>query len=249
MLSCVQGAAAPYYFRQLLYMRVAPVIFLIVVFSLVLIASALLEKKEGMQTPPPEKQEAKIKCPKVLIKKGQDLILYDDSNKEIQRFSNLDEYIEYLKNERARGISCPVLFLQSENDTQGNDVFRVRPDIFNQEGGMTPVNIAPIVDANRSSKIYNVNNYPGFDPVGLQVGVYSALDAVHDSTEKAKLSDNPLDTNWGGVEFTQKAIDSGKYEDNEIVKPTYFKPKTQFFPNLYKDRPPPKSYTNTDLSV
>ena len=231
-------------------MRVAPIVFLIVVFSLVLIASVLLDKKEGMQTPPPEvKHEAKLKCPKVLIKKGEDLILYDDSNGEIQRFSNLDEYIEYLKNERARGISCPVLFLQSENDTQGNDVFRVRPDIFNQQGGMTPVNVAPIIDANRSSKIYNVNNYPGFDPVGLQVGVYNALDAVHDSTEKAKLSDNPLDTNWGGVEFTQKAVDSGKYEDNEVVKPTYFKPKTQFFPNLYKDRPPPKSYTNTDLSV
>ena len=101
-------------------MRVVPIVFLIVVFSFVLIASVLLDKKEGMQTPPPETEEAKIKCPKVLIKKGEDLILYDDSNGEIQRFSNLDEYIDYLKNERARGISCPVLFLQNENTNKLN---------------------------------------------------------------------------------------------------------------------------------
>ena len=233
-------------------MRVAPIIFLIVVFSFVLIASVLLDKMEGMETqisvPNPD-DRVKITCPKVLIKKGQDLILYDDSNKELQRFSNLDEYIDYLKNERARGISCPVLFLQSENDTQGNDVFRIRPDIFNQEGGMTPVDVAPIIDASRSSNVYNVNNYPGFDPNGLQIGVYNTLDAIHDSTENTKISDNPLDTNWGGPEYTQQVIDSGKYEDNEIVKPTYFKPQTQFFPNLYEDRPVPKSYMNTDLSL
>ena len=108
---------------------------------------------------------------------------------------------------------------------------------------MAPVNIAPIIDANRNSKKYNVNNYPGFDPNGLQIGVYNALDAVHDSTNNTQISDNPMDANWGGVEVTQQAVDSGKYEENEIVKPTYFNPKTQFFPDVYKDRPNPKSYT------
>ncbi len=196
--------------------------------------------KEPMQT---HTTPTKVKCPKVLIKKGDNLILYDDSNNEIQQFAGLDEYIDYLKNERARGVSCPVLFLQQENDAQGNDVYRVRPDVFDQQGGMAPVDIAPIIDANRSSKVYNVNNYPGFDPLGLQIGVYNQLDVVHDSTEKTKTSDNPMDTNWGGVDFTQQSVDSGKYEENEIVKPSYFKPKTQFIPNLYKDHAEPKSYS------
>lgn len=193
-------------------------------------------------------EPAKVKCPKVLIKKGEQLILYDESNNEIQKFSSLDEYIDHLKNERARGISCPVLFLQQENDAQGKDVYRVRPDVFNQEGGMAPVDIAPIIDANRKSKLYNVNNYPGFDPLGLQVGVYNQLDAVHDSTEKAKISDNPMDSNWGGIDYTQKSVDSGKYEDNTVGRPLYFNPKTQFFPDLYKGHAAPKSYSNTDLS-
>ena len=236
------------YFRDLLYMRVGPIVFLIVVFSLVLLASSVM--KEPMQTQAQVHDKApSVKCPKVLIKKGEQLILYDDADKEIQQFTSLDEYIDYLKNERARGISCPVLFLQKENDTQGRDVYRVRPGVFDQDGGMTPVDIAPIIDANRKSKIYNVNNYPGFDPLGLQIGVYTKLDAVHDSTENAKTSDNPMDTNWGGVNFTQDAVESGKYEDNEVGRPTYFNPKAQFFPDLYKDHPVPKSYANPDLSV
>jgi hypothetical protein len=242
--------SAENYFRELLYMRVGPIVFLIVVFSLVLLASSVMREPMQTQTQPESKSKgSSIKCPKVLIKKGEQLILYDDANNEIQNFASLDEYIDYLKNERARGISCPVLFLQKENDTQGRDVYRVRPGVFDQQGGMAPVDIAPIIDANRKSKIYNVNNYPGFDPLGLQIGVYTQLDAVHDSTEKAKTSDNPMDTNWGGVEFTQDAIESGKYEDNEVGRPTYFNPKTQFFPNLYKEHPVPKSYANTDLSV
>ncbi len=235
------------YFRELLYMRVGPIVFLIVVFSLVLLASSVM--REPMQTKTQTQDKEQLKCPKVLIKKGEQLILYDHADKEIQHFASLDEYIDYLKNERARGISCPVLFLQKENDTQGRDVYRVRPSVFDQQGGMAPVDIAPIIDANRKSKIYNVNNYPGFDPLGLQVGVYSQLDAIHDSTEKTKTSDNPMDTNWGGVDFTQEAVDSGKYEDNEVGRPTYFNPKTHFFPNLYKEHPVPKSYANTDLSV
>jgi hypothetical protein len=242
--------SAENYFRELLYMRVGPIVFLIVVFSLVLLASSVMREPMQTQTQPESKSKgSSIKCPKVLIKKGEQLILYDDANNEIQNFASLDEYIDYLKNERARGISCPVLFLQKENDTQGRDVYRVRPGVFDQQGGMAPVDIAPIIDANRKSKIYNVNNYPGFDPLGLQIGVYTQLDAVHDSTEKAKTSDNPMDTNWGGVEFTQDAVESGKYEDNEVGRPTYFNPKTQFFPNLYKEHPVPKSYANTDLSV
>jgi len=242
--------SAENYFRELLYMRVGPIVFLIVVFSLVLLASSVMREPMQTQTQPESKSKASsIKCPKVLIKKGEQLILYDDANNEIQNFASLDEYIDYLKNERARGISCPVLFLQKENDTQGRDVYRVRPGVFDQQGGMAPVDIAPIIDANRKSKIYNVNNYPGFDPLGLQIGVYTQLDAVHDSTEKAKTSDNPMDTNWGGVNFTQDAVESGKYEDNEVGRPTYFNPKAQFFPNLYKEHPVPKSYANTDLSV
>ena len=231
-------------------MRIFPIIFLIVVFVSVLVISEFVNKTESMQTQDAVADEnAGKKCPSILIKKGNEMVLYDDKKKEINKFASLDEYIDYIKNERARGIDCPVLFLQSENDTQGNDVYRIRPDIFNQEGGTMPVTVAPIIDASRDSKIYNVNNYPGFDPNGLQIGVYSKLDAIHDSTENAnKISDNPMDLNWGGVEFTQKSVDSGKYEENEVTRPSYFHPKTVFFPELHREYKNPKSYVNADLS-
>ena len=230
-------------------MRVRLIVFLIVVSLFVLVAPCItMENKEPMQLQP-EPKSSKINCPKVLIKKGEQLILYDDADQEITSFNGLDEYIDYLKNERARGISCPVMFLQKENDTQGKDVYRLRPSIFNQQGGMTPVDIAPIIDSSRKSSVYNVNNYPGFDPLGLQIGVYNKLDAIHDSTENTKTSDNPMDTNWGGVEFTQEVVDSGRYEDSEVGKPLYFNSKTRFFPDLYKDQVAPRSYINPNLSL
>jgi hypothetical protein len=230
-------------------MRIFPIVFLIVVFVSVLLVSEFVYKKEPMHTQNAVADESNVnKCPSILIKKGNEMILYDDNKNQINSFSSLDEYIDYLKNERARGIDCPVLFIQSENDAQGNDVYRIRPDIFNQEGGTLPVTVAPVIDASRDSKIYNVNNYPGFDPNGLQIGVYSKLDAIHDSTENSKISDNPMDLNWGGVEFTQKSVDSGKYEDNEVTRPSYFHPTVQFFPDLHTEYKNPKSYVSSDLS-
>jgi hypothetical protein len=64
--------------------------------------------------------------------------------------------------------------------------------------------------------------YPGFDPQGLYVGRTTNVDVVHQSTEtEAILSDNPMDSNWGGVLFTQGQLESGKYEENEVVKPVF----------------------------
>ncbi len=183
-------------------------------------------------------------CGSALIKRGGKLLLFIDPNNKEEipiEFNTLDDYINYLDEQKAKGIDCPVLFLQQENDAQGNDVYRVRPSPFNQAGGMEAVNVVPIKDANRANYPYNSNQYPGFDPLGLQIGVYNELDEIHDSTARANISDNPMDSNWGGVEFTRGKIEGGKYEDNEVTKPLYFKPKTQFLPDTF-DRENPPSY-------
>jgi hypothetical protein len=183
-------------------------------------------------------------CGSALIKRGGKLLLFvDPQNKgEVPiEFDTLDDYISYLDEQKSNGIECPVLFLQQENDAQGNDVFRVRPSPFNQASGMKPINVVPIVDSSRDNYPYNSDQYPGMDTAGLQIGVYNALDKIHDSTSRAKISDNPMDPNWGGVEFTRSKVDGGKYDDNEVNKPLYFKPKTQFFPDTF-DRENPQSY-------
>ena len=42
------------------------------------------------------------------------------------------------------------------------------------------------------------------------IGVETPLDKMYH--EKDKISDNPMDKNWGGVEYSQKQVDSGKYD-------------------------------------
>jgi len=75
----------------------------------------------------------------------------------------------------------------------------------------------PIQDASRENTSYNTNMYAGFDPTSQYVGVYTNIDEIHASTSYSELSENPMDSNWGGVYYTKDAVDSGKYKENEVV--------------------------------
>ena len=181
-------------------------------------------------------------CPNLLLKKGNTLLLYNSNAPEIagqnpMPFYNLDEYINYLEIQRRAGKRCPVLFLQYENNAQGADVYRVRtspfdmtselphgvdPNMFIHDlgqlrGGVpsqiqgTPVKI---IDSSRETGFY-----AGFDPIGLHQGQYTELDAIHTAGEREPISDNPMDPNWGGVQYTKDAVDSGKYADRYVAKP------------------------------
>lgn len=218
------------------------------------------------------------KCPDLLIRKGNALLLYNSSKPKDDTnpipFANLDEYIYYLEAQRKLGNNCPILYLQEETNAQGQDVYRVRPSPFDQQGGLpaitdinrknpfpplsisdtsknysppssviTDINnstlseLAPLNtdivnydDATNDNPPYNKGNYASFDPHGQYVGVLTDLDVLHHSTNKSEFSDNPMDPNWGGVEYTQQMIDTGKYEENNITKPMLFQPKTAFMP-------------------
>jgi len=184
----------------------------------------------------PTEDDGDSNCPNVLVKRGDKLFLYNttkpDGPENPVTFANLDEYIKYLEKQRNEGIRCPVLYLQQENDAQGQDVYRVRPSPFSLEGGLPPVNPAarPVVDASRENPPYNTNMYPGFDPYGQYTGVYTKLDAIHDSTEQAPVSDNPMDTNWGGVRHSVRQVASGKYAGNEVGRPQENNPVGNYQP-------------------
>ena len=114
----------------------------------------------------------------------------------------------------------------------------VQPIVYKDDDKGIPI---PVIDASREHGDYNKGNYAGFDPTSLYVGKYTEIDKVHDLTSKSgKQSDNPMDTNWGGVENTQKAVDSGKYDENNITKPRLFQPKLKFDPSLPNAFPAPK---------
>lgn len=184
-------------------------------------------------------------CPNLLVQKGDKLLLYNTNLPEDDTnpipFFNLDEYIFYLDQQRKQGNACPILYLQQENNAQGQDVYRMRPSPFEPQGGLPPISnisdakgpgtIIMPSDASRQNPPYNKGNYSGFDPTGQYVGIYTALDARHDSTKvNTNTSDNPMDPNWGGVDVTNAAVETGKYDENNIVKPMLYQPKSAFIP-------------------
>jgi hypothetical protein len=73
-----------------------------------------------------------------------------------------------------------------------------------------------LVDATRSDPPYNKNSYPAYDESSYYVGTTTPLDAMDMSQEASNVSPNPMDTNWGGSEYTQNLVDKGYYQENEV---------------------------------
>jgi hypothetical protein len=41
-----------------------------------------------------------------------------------------------------------------------------------------------------------------------------------------------MDSKWAGITYTQQMVDSGKYIERELTKPSFFNPKTAFYPSI-----------------
>lgn len=169
------------------------------------------------------------KCPNILIQKNKEFYLYNSKTEKIPgvnpiKFDNLEDYVEFLEWQRKNGIRCPVLYLQQTYDTQGQPVYKVRPSVTNLQGG-TPPNIHKtpnntlLVDATRNDPPYNKNSYPAYDNTSYYVGTTTPLDTkIKQQSENMLYSPDPMDDNWGGVEYTQDLIDRGVYADNEVIR-------------------------------
>jgi hypothetical protein len=170
-------------------------------------------------------------CPDLLVQNGNLLLMYNTQTPTVAgvnpvQFKSMDEYIEYLEIQRSKGIKCPVLFLRQENNTQGNDVYRVQPSPFYIEGGLPPIqiqhtdNTIPIarLDASRDDPPFNTNMYPGFDPYSMDVGRTTEIDIVHASTASKHCSANAVDTNWCGPMYTNQEIERGVYAGEQVSK-------------------------------
>jgi hypothetical protein len=159
-------------------------------------------------------------------------------------FDNLEDYTEFLDWQRSQGIRCPVLYLQESYDAQGTRIYKVRPSISEPQAGLPPSAAAPIgiasqvqpiaepslepvgdlaypnptllVDATRNDPPYNKNSYPAFDQSSYYVGTTTPLDAMNFKQEKAPVSPDPMDPNWGGADYTQSLVDKGYYDENNV---------------------------------
>jgi len=169
-----------------------------------------------------------LRCPNLLIQKGSQYYLYNSNIAQVPgvnpiQFNNLEEYNEFLEWQRGAGIRCPVLYVQNTYDAQGNRVYKVRPSVNEPQGGLpptTPVSLplkfTQLVDATRNDSPYNQNSYPAFDQSSYYVGSITPLDQIKNSEYNMLYSDNAMDPNWGGAEYTQALTDAGYYKDNNV---------------------------------
>jgi len=108
-------------------------------------------------------------CPTLLIKRGNKYMLFNKNMPEEvgqnpMFFDNLDQYKDYVETQRKMyNQQCPVLFLQEENNAQGENVYRMRNS---EEGG----NVDPLLLGSVQDYFMNKTNVtPKFGPpVGPQ---------------------------------------------------------------------------------
>jgi len=174
------------------------------------------------------------RCPNILIQKGSKFYLHNSKVAKVPgvnpiEFENLEDYTEFLDWQHSQGIRCPVLFLQQTYDVQGNPVYKARPSVTEQQGGLPPSYPGPpnptlLVDATRNDPPYNTNSLPSYDQTDYYVGTTTPLDTMNNNQNTvqdenmlyAGPSPNPMDTNWGGADYTQSLVDKGYYADNEV---------------------------------
>ena len=66
-----------------------------------------------------------------------------------------------------------------------------------------------LVDAGRKKNdIYNKNSYPGFDAHNQYIGKETPLDKIFNDKSN-KYSPNPMDSTWGGVDYTEQVMETG----------------------------------------
>jgi hypothetical protein len=179
--------------------------------------------------------KSSYRCPNVLIQKGSAFFLFNTKLAKIPginplRFNSLDEYTEFTDWQRSQGIRCPILYVQESYDAQGNQVYKARPSPTDMQGGLPDLmpadsdlpptdKILPpftkLTDATRTNPPFNRNSYPAYDQQNQYIGLETPLDKMfHEKT--GKVSPNPMDSNWGGIQYTQSLIDSGYYADDEV---------------------------------
>ena len=109
------------------------------------------------------------------------------------------------------GVKKPVIGMQGGN-MQGSDM---PPGSIPLTGAQLVIH-PPCTQPPCSQPSYSANNYPGFDPQNQTIGLETPLDKMYNQTHG--VSPNPMDHNWGGVEYTENLVESGHYKDNEVSK-------------------------------
>jgi hypothetical protein len=160
-----------------------------------------------------EPSDKGFKCPNVLIQKGVKYYLYNSKLAEVPgvnpiQFEHLEDYVEFMDWQRSQGIRCPILYLQHSYNAQGEAVYKVRPDPLDLQGGLPP---APPINTNTNTSSCNktLNIIDSNDFMDIS-------NITEKDTENLLFSPNAMDDNWGGVQYTEKLVEAGVYDDDNV---------------------------------
>jgi hypothetical protein len=73
-----------------------------------------------------------------------------------------------------------------------------------------------LIDATQSDRPYNINSYPSYDPSPFYIGRTTPLDMMNYIQESQPVSPDAMDPNWGGKAYTQKLVNDGYYQANQV---------------------------------
>lgn len=156
-------------------------------------------------------------CPDLLIQENGKFYLY---NRRLARvpgvnpivFNTLNGYVDFMKWQRSQGLSCKVLFLQKSVNAQGEvdyagwrradwqGIETINASSRKRKGRDERRSVRILMDKALSDK-----QLPPFDPQDQLIGLRNPIDRKFTrSVTKHGLSVNPMDTNWGGPEFTNR---------------------------------------------
>ena len=167
-------------------------------------------------------------CGNVLVQKGDKIVLKNTTKAEVPGvnpivFNNLEDYVEYMQWLRSQGINCPVLYMREQYDAQNDCSYSLEPDP-SDPSSFVPVTTSPpgqdngkLVDASRTSGVFNQNSYPGFDPQNQNIGRETPLETAYESGQA--LTANAMKPNWGGAAYARSQVAKGNYAEDEVYIP------------------------------
>uniref|UniRef100_A0A6C0F9N3 Uncharacterized protein n=1 Tax=viral metagenome TaxID=1070528 RepID=A0A6C0F9N3_9ZZZZ len=83
-----------------------------------------------------------------------------------------------------------------------------------------------LVDAGRNDLPYNENSMPSFDDSNYYQGTITPMDKQLADQRKLEKSPSAMDSNWGGIKYTNSLISSGAYDGRRRSRPG-FRPDAQ----------------------
>ena len=116
------------------------------------------------------------------------------------------------KQDKSKSLSQNQDRSQSQSNTTPIPLPNINPNYLKTK------HFSYLVDATRDDLPYNINSLPSYDSSSYYIDKRTPLDIMDEKEENLLHSPNPMDANWGGIEYTQNLVDSGYYAGNEISK-------------------------------